>query len=158
MARTTSASSRPKEIAFVEDQLRLPDIWNALEKSTEEIEGLLQRKSIALMAVAAQDEKVRDHETDALATLAGDELYTTQSVARQERMVKECRSADKTLREMERTLRHMKFELDQLDVDLRSAEKWQAAHLARLNSASSYMDFLSSARNARSVMEASVCY
>lgn len=150
--------NRPKEIVYAEDQLNLPGIWSALEEATGEIAGLLNRKSIQLMSLAAHDEKVLDHERNLQTAAFADEEFYALSVAAQEREIKRRILTDGELQAMLSQQRNLKADLEQIEVDLRSAEIQHRAHVSRLNSVSEYLRYLTSARDARTVMESQLPY
>jgi hypothetical protein len=150
--------NRPKEIAYVEDQLDLPGVWASLDQATGEINSLLNRKSIQLMSIAAHDEKVLSHEHDLQAATYSDPDFFALSVAAQEREMKRRFLLDGEMQSLLAQQRSLKAELEQIEVDLRSNEIAHRAYVARLNSISEYLRYLTSARDARTVMESQLPY
>lgn len=149
-------SARPREIAFAEDQLRLPQLWQELQQAQAQVEALLQRKSITLLARSNQDEKLAEAERDIELKVIAD--GDTKSVAARERAIKDALMSDETYQALHAHSGTLRAELDQIDIDLRAVELQHRAIIATLNSASEYMAFLTAARNARSVAEVALPY
>ena len=151
-------AQKPKEVSYVEDVLKVPDLWNAADQAAAEIGAILNRKSVQLSALADCDEKIRGHERELQLKLMAEESYEKLSVAAQERAVKAQMLADDTLQVMYSKRHQLKTELDQLDNDVAGINAQHRTHLTRLKAATGVMDFLTAARNARTAAETLLPY
>lgn len=157
-SRPTAVATKPKELAYVEDVLRVPDLWNDVEACGADYSALLNRKSIHLAGIAATEEKILDKERDLQLELITSDTWDSLSVAAQERAVKQAILKDEALQEMHIRLRALKAELAQMDTDIAACKLNHQTLVTRLNGASDVMNFLASARNARTVAEAALPY
>jgi hypothetical protein len=158
-ASHNGVAQKPRELAYIEDVLRVPEIWNAADRVAADIEALLNRKSILLAGLSNVDEKIAEAERDIQLKLLVEEGYAALSVAAQERRLKAALLEDDALHPVHYSKqRQLRSELEQLDNDLSAARVQHRTHLGRLQAATEVLSFLSSARNARTAAETLLPY
>lgn len=153
-----TALTRPKEISYIEDELRLPELWRQHDMAYEELMALLGRKSVQLAAVDNLNGKLAESEREIKLKLIVEENWATLSVAAQDRLTKEAILKDDAHQQLGERWREAKAQLEQIDNDLEGIKLGHRTLTTRINSIAELIGFLRSARDARTAAEMATPY
>lgn len=156
-AARRAVDKRSAEIKFVEDQLKLSEMFETSFQLEQIIATQLEKKSRLLGAIAEINSRIEERERAILFSvtegwsnegLASGKLL---SQAELERRLKLDTAGDEELLKVKARLVELKIELDVVDLELRSFETQHKGTVGRIKAAASYMDFLRSGRDALSI-------
>lgn len=165
VARTTTrgkADKRDQAMVFAEDNLGLTAAWQELDDAQPEVERLLNHKSMVLGSRAEVQRRLQMIESEVLTEIIAERAKLAESgekprsLAAEEREREERLLAHEDFQKQRAGLHMLEVEVLTVENDLRGAELRHRAAIGKLASISSYLGFLTSARDARTTREQNI--